>query len=66
MEFPNTDSKIKNCDAYFKFNKTLFFHGYEALIYKKNHQLNMNSFDGDYSLKYIYDADWWWFMGNYD
>lgn len=66
LEFPDSNSKIKNCDVYFKFNKTIFFNGYEALIYKKNHQLNMNSFDGDYSLKYIYNDDWWWFKGDYD
>ncbi len=46
-------------DLIFKFNDT--FGTYEALVFKKNHGLNIDSFDGDYSLYKIYNQNWWWY-----
>ena len=46
-------------DVMFKFDD--FFGIHDALIFKKDHGLNMGSFDGDYSLHKIYNKDWWWY-----
>lgn len=46
-------------DALFKFND--IFGVYQALVFKRNHNLTMNSFDGDFSLYKIYNQDWWWY-----
>lgn len=62
LERPNeTSSNVNDIsyDALFKFNEV--FGTYDALIYKKDHGLTMESFEGDYSLYKIYNNDWWWY-----
>lgn len=57
LEIPNEKTNDIPFDALFKFNQ--IFGTYQALVFKKNHGLTMESFEGDYSLTKIYNKDWW-------
>lgn len=58
----NTSGNIHDVqfDVMFKFNDS--FGMYEALIFDKNHGLDIDSFDGDYSLHEVYNENWWWYI----
>jgi hypothetical protein len=49
-----------NYDYLLKYNNN--FMTYEALVYHRNHSLDMESFEGDASLVKVYNDDWWQFL----
>jgi len=62
LERPNKANQNVNdiaFDALFKFNEA--FGTYQALVFKEDHGLTMESFDEDYSLYKVYNKDWWWY-----
>jgi hypothetical protein len=60
LELPQENKNDIPFDAIFKFNQA--FGSYQALVYKKNHGLKIDSFEGDFSLSKIYNKDWWLYI----